>query len=269
MNQTTQNKGSRIGPFLFSPRWFTSICALLVFTILVNLGLWQLRRSEVKQLEIDEIEQFKAQLAQQNPTFQDYLTHYEQYQFALNESPIALAGKYIPNKQTVLLDNRVHARQVGYHAINLFKPDNSDWHILINRGWIPLPQQRRDIVPTIDLPSGHFQLSGKLWVPNPDILTLTEDIFLQKEDTIFAQKLDLTLLAEQLGVQLAPFVMKLQSDQPHGFVRDWIPVTEIGTSPEKHVSYAVQWFGMSLALFIIYIVTNTSRIDSQRRQPKS
>jgi surfeit locus 1 family protein len=57
------------------------------------------------------------------------------------------------------------------------------------------------------------------------------------------------------GTTLLPRMVLLDESEPDGFVRDWTArysVTEFG--PEKHIGYAVQWFGMALALLVIYIV---------------
>lgn len=260
--QQTNNRGLQIGPYRFTPSWFLILVTLIVLSILMNLGFWQLRRAEFKQDQINQIDAFRAKISSESSSYEQFIHYYSDYGFALNEAQINISGSYVP-PLTVLYDNRVHNRQVGYQVLSLFRPVDSETHLLINRGWIPLPELRRDILPEIDIPTLELSLSGKLWIPNPDLLTFTSEIFLQKEQTIVAQKLDLTQLAQQLGVQLAPFIMKLDNTEPHGFVREWTPVTEIGTSPEKHQGYAVQWFTMSLAVFIIFIVTNTKRSEAE------
>jgi surfeit locus 1 family protein len=48
----------------------------------------------------------------------------------------------------------------------------------------------------------------------------------------------------------------LDADQPDGYVRQW---QAPGLPPLRHVAYAVQWFGLALALGVIYVVTNLRR----------
>ena len=55
-------------------------------------------------------------------------------------------------------------------------------------------------------------------------------------------------------------MIRLDPDQPQGFRRDWRPVTEMG--PATHVGYAVQWFGLALALVVIYVVVNIRRVEN-------
>ena len=48
----------------------------------------------------------------------------------------------------------------------------------------------------------------------------------------------------------------LDPKEPDGYVRNWAAP---GFPPMRHVGYAVQWFGLALALLVIYIVTNFRR----------
>jgi surfeit locus 1 family protein len=62
-------------------------------------------------------------------------------------------------------------------------------------------------------------------------------------------------LQSMFGPSLLPRIVLLDESEPDGFRRDWsarYSVTEFG--PEKHIGYAVQWFGLALALIGIYIV---------------
>ena len=51
----------------------------------------------------------------------------------------------------------------------------------------------------------------------------------------------------------------LDADQPDGYLRQWQPP---GFPPLRHTAYAVQWFGLALALGIIYLVTNVRRPEA-------
>ena len=45
----------------------------------------------------------------------------------------------------------------------------------------------------------------------------------------------------------------LDAREPQGFLRQW---QAPGFGPERHIAYAVQWFGLALALTVIYIWMN-------------
>jgi cytochrome oxidase assembly protein ShyY1 len=63
------------------------------------------------------------------------------------------------------------------------------------------------------------------------------------------------LLGEARWTAAADLIL-LDPEEPDGFVRNW---TAPGFPPMRHVGYAVQWFGLALALLVIYIVTNFHR----------
>jgi len=53
-----------------------------------------------------------------------------------------------------------------------------------------------------------------------------------------------------------PVILLLDSEQQDGYVRDW---NTLPFGPERNVGYAVQWFGLAVALLIIYLVVNTRK----------
>ena len=63
------------------------------------------------------------------------------------------------------------------------------------------------------------------------------------------------LLKESSWVSAADLIL-LDAGEPDGYVRRWAPP---GFPPMRHIGYAVQWFGLALALGVIYLVTNFRR----------
>jgi len=52
----------------------------------------------------------------------------------------------------------------------------------------------------------------------------------------------------------------LDAAEADGYERDWSDRFDFGDfGPSRHVGYAVQWFGMALALLAIYIVVSLKR----------
>ncbi|HRO26599.1 MAG TPA: SURF1 family cytochrome oxidase biogenesis protein, partial [Luteimonas sp.] len=71
--------------------------------------------------------------------------------------------------------------------------------------------------------------------------------------------LDAADLPAALGVgSLPPRVLKLDPDLPLGFDRD-LDVLPNTLSPEKHLGYAVQWFGLALAVLVTALVLTFRR----------
>jgi surfeit locus 1 family protein len=63
------------------------------------------------------------------------------------------------------------------------------------------------------------------------------------------------LLKEPKWAGAADLIL-LDPGEPDGYVRHWSPP---GFPPMRHIGYAVQWFALAAALFVIFIVTNVRR----------
>ena len=61
---------------------------------------------------------------------------------------------------------------------------------------------------------------------------------------------------------LAPRVLKLDPALPIGYTRD-LDILPNTLPPERHLGYAVQWFGLALAVFITALLL-TLRTRRQR-----
>ena len=55
-------------------------------------------------------------------------------------------------------------------------------------------------------------------------------------------------------------VVLLDVDQPEGFLRDWRPP---GMPPDKHLAYAVQWFGLAATVFVTWVVLSFRTRESR------
>jgi surfeit locus 1 family protein len=52
-------------------------------------------------------------------------------------------------------------------------------------------------------------------------------------------------------------LLLLDPGESDGYVRSWAPP---GFPPLRHVGYALQWFALALALFVIYLAVNVRRV---------
>jgi surfeit locus 1 family protein len=65
------------------------------------------------------------------------------------------------------------------------------------------------------------------------------------------------VLADRLGYDLYGFQIELDPKAAEGFRRDWKISPTI--SPEKHLAYAVQWFGLALTLTALFYWINSRK----------
>ena len=167
---------------------------------------------------------------------------------------VQLVGKYDNSKQ-FLLDNRYYKRRLGYSVLTPFKPINGGAWILVDRGWIARGTSRTEI-PTLKAITGQQTIEGAVYQPSAKTFRLGPNSEDASQWPQRVQQLDMTDLAQVLGRDLSPFVVRLNPNQSHGFVRDWPTVT---MSPQRHRGYAIQWFALALTLSIIYLAVNTTR----------
>jgi surfeit locus 1 family protein len=244
--QDHPTKGIRCGRYVFSPHWLPAIATVLISILLFNLGLWQLERAHYKEQVLERIQ------TRSGDTPHD-LRSLLRLGADINDYPVRLHG-YFLNDFNFLLDNRTHNREPGYEVITPFV---SDQHlVLVNRGWIAQGPSRQQFppIPAID---GEVTLEGTALVPNPGFFVLKEDDYHRVSWPFLIQKIDLEKSAALFDHRVAPFVLRLNPDENSGFVREW---HSHFMGPEKHYGYAVQWFGLFTALWVIFFVVNTKRI---------
>jgi surfeit locus 1 family protein len=244
----------RIGKRDFSPRLLPALATIVLLPILISLGFWQLDRAEQKREILRQYQQQESRgIVNLNESVlgQAYLP----YQRA------ELTGKFDIDQQ-FLLDNKVYQGQAGFEVITpLLMPDSRP-AILINRGWIPQSASRMKL-PAVPTPSEKIKIVGLMKLDSATGFHLGDSGIDSDVWPRLVQWLDIEQMQKQLGYKLQPFVILLDPENKAGFVRDWY-IKKI--SPEKNISYAVQWFTLALALVIIFIVVNTHKVVEAGKQ---
>jgi surfeit locus 1 family protein len=256
-----------------SRRLLWLIPTLLLATLFAGLGRWQLDRGQLKQRMLED---FDAAVASTPQPIGRYL---DQASLPLRadlfreggDAPLAYDGPSLPARvvargrfdsaAAVLLDNQVLEGRPGAHVLVLFQPQSAERPLLVNLGWQPLDRSR---ISRPDLPEGEVALRGLL-VPPPSVgLRLGNAAWEANASPPLLAYLDIVALREQMGVELFEGQLLLDADIEFGLVRHWqaLPNT---IPPERHRGYAVQWFGLALALLVIYLVL--TRRKSRMRNP--
>jgi cytochrome oxidase assembly protein ShyY1 len=70
-------------------------------------------------------------------------------------------------------------------------------------------------------------------------------------------------LGAALGQPIESRQLLLADNQPSGYGRDWQP-PNVGFGPERHLSYAVQWWSLALLAVVLYVVTNLKTTSHAR-----
>jgi surfeit locus 1 family protein len=236
---------------------YWALPALLVCAGLAALGAWQLQRAGWKERVLAG---WSAALVAPPRAYAEVVGQrlaLPRREDAIGADPapglplrVEIVGHWDP-ATTVLLDNQRLDAAVGALVFTRFVPDGRATPLLINRGWVALEAGRR--IPPLDAPTTQRStLQGLLVAPPATGIKLGVSTWTPGQPPALLTWLDLPTIAGASG-PLFDGVLQLDPELPHGFTRRWqaLPNT---LSPQKHRGYAVQWFGLSLAVAAIYCI---------------
>lgn len=238
----------KIGSWSFAPNFKLTVIVILLISILVYLGFWQIGRSHYKQNISQELGSKVQTKSVDLKSLVDPTLAKDRF------TPVYVEGVYLHN-YTILIDNQMHDHKVGYRVVTpMHVPRSENW-VLIDRGWVPANKDRSQL-PKIDVVFGLMEVQGI-------INNISSGIVLQKDKAndelkwpIVLQSLDYDLIAIQLHHPVYKFVVQLNENQPGAYVH---AKTSFGLSSNKHLGYAVEWFFLALTVLIYYIVVSTKR----------
>jgi surfeit locus 1 family protein len=216
-----------------------TLATLLMLLLFVYLGQWQAGKAQRLTAERSH---FAAQ-AQQPPTrVGGALVNPEQ----LRDAPITVRGWFEPAQQ-FFVDNRQENGRPGVHVVTPLKIEGSETRILINRGWLGWPDGRKNL-PQVLTPTTLVEISGIAALP------VMKNFLLMPERAEawpnLWPRLDLKRFQGQVAYPVQALVL-LQNrvDAQDGLLRNWQPPED---RVAMHQSYAMQWYGIALALLVFY-----------------
>lgn len=226
---------------LFRPSLALTVSVLALLPTFLFLGWWQLQRAEEKR-------QLQAQydaLARDEPV---WVSRHPESAEALRFRKVRARGEYEPRFQ-ILLDNRVHQGQAGYHVLTPLRIEGSDMRVLVNRGWVPLGESR-DRPPRIETPGGVVEVVGVATLPSELPLKLIAPPGAGSWQPVWPY-LEMASYRAATGFPVQPVVVLLDPQNPAGgFERHW---TRLDAGIAVHHGYAFQWFALALALLAVYV----------------
>lgn len=234
-------------PFKSSLSW---LGCLLVVSVLIGLGLWQLERADEKK----SLMQLSESRRQEAPIRLDgEIQALDRLLFRR----VLVSGSY-DFKHQFLLDNQVVDGRIGAYVLTPLKINGSGRAVLVNRGWVPMVD-RRVVNSSLDIPEPAVSIEGFI-KPFPGVGFRLKGAEVPSGGWPgLIQLVDAEHLSRVLGYPLLPFQILLNPDFEPGYLRKWKMVYPV--SPEKHVMYAVQWFALAVAL--IAIVRSISKRDGR------
>ena len=210
------------------------IFAIIFAPLTFSLGVWQVNRANEK---IEIIENYDKLL------FSDPLILDNDHK---NWQPIKTSGKF--EDLVVYEDNAILDGKAGYKIYHLFKNLDSSY-IFVHRGFRERNRIKNNL-PVVEVPEGFQNLEGK-------VLRRANNSFvqnIQESDPRIIQEFDLSYLKERYSSlenkDIYVYLFNLQEEDEMKFSSIEKPVN---MSSSKHIGYAIQWFGLCLALIILTI----------------
>lgn len=227
-----------------------ALVALLVAGGLAQLGRWQLQRAHEKEALLAGIERAQtsdlAELSRLPPGT------------ALRFRAVSVRGHFIADRQ-VLLDNQLQQGRPGVRAYVPFQLAADSRLVLVDRGWLARPDRTRAL-PVADVPQGEVELKGVLLDPPGAGMML--GVAQDSTWPALLTRIELGDLQSRLGLPLLDLVLEdLDTPRAASIRAGMLP-------PERHRGYAVQWFGLSLTILIIYAVLALRAWRGLTRKPK-
>jgi cytochrome oxidase assembly protein ShyY1 len=226
-----------------------TLLTVVLLAVFVSLGRWQWQRGADKQQLWEQFEHAPA------PAFS---SHPPDFDAADRFSRVAFAARFEPEHQ-FLLDNRIHDGQPGYEVLTPALL-NDGRRILVDRGWVPFGGYR-DRLPDISLAaSTEVRLSGRIEeLPAAGLASgrappAADDPW--PKVTSFPTHDE---LEHALGQKVARRILLLDADvrDAGDYVRQWSPP---GLAPDRHFSYAIQWWGFAVVLLVLYFGLNFRKV---------
>ncbi|GLQ75798.1 SURF1 family protein [Vibrio penaeicida] len=236
--------------------WFALILTLVVFTLLIKLGFWQMGRGEQKL----DYEKALAQRATMAPEPLDTLLKKANGispnlgQEYLSDAQQSLTGAKVKmdvmpvSHRTFLLDNQVWNGQVGYLMLQPVKVTSgyqgNGRYVLLELGFVKAGHDRR-ILPSFTELTQPVSLEGRVYQKQSN--PVSDKLHAESGWPKRIQNLNLEALEGELGLPLLPFVIQ-PSNLNLEYPQPWHPVP---MSSQKHFGYALQWFSMALVFALI------------------
>ncbi len=230
----------------FRLRWIPLIATVIVAAVGLSLGNWQMRRADEKLA----LQQDMRTRAAFDPVDANALRAGEIPQ---EFRRVSADGHFLAD-WPLYLENRPLQGKAGFYLMMPLKLSGSGQTVLVLRGWFPRDARDRARLPAIPVPEATVRIEGRVRHSASRLMQLGEAELLSPGAIV--QNADIDAFARASKLPLHTFIIEQTSDTSDGLVRDWpLPSTGIDT----HRGYAFQWYALSAAALIFFLVTGFKR----------
>lgn len=212
------------------------VFAIIFVPITISLGFWQLDRAQEKK----EIIANYDKLLTSEPISLNTKSTYKNWQ------PVTTMGRF---KDTVIFeDNAILSGRAGFKIYHLFENGDGSY-VFVHRGFIERNMIKNNL-PLIDTPTGKQSIKGSILIKQDN--SFVQDV--EESDARIIQEFDIERLINKFPIlkdrYLHPFLFNLDIRDKNKFLAIEKPVN---MAASKHIGYAIQWFGLCMALIILTI----------------
>lgn len=221
-----------------------TLSTLVALIILLGLGTWQLQRLAWKQEVLARIEATRAQPAK--PIAQVPLTPAYRFTRVVLDCPGLATARYV--ELYALRDGKA-----GSRLVSLCAPVGSRTAILVDRGFVADTISAR---PPVSPSSEVVRITGLLregQTPGPFTPPARDGRFYAP---------DLTAMARALGVVRHPPVMVTAETSSNPEWKALIPAPLPTEITNRHLEYALTWYGLAAALIGVYVALLRRKLKS-------
>ena len=203
----------------------------LAFLLLIQLGLWQLKRAEQKTMILQSFEQNQALSEQLG------ITDIKPFSRVHVEGAAQLPMLY--------LDNQFYQHQLGYHVLCILQLKENQY-VLADLGWIKAGQSRN--MRPVEARPLRQNWQGYAYFPPKKPLALGQWLEHVSSKSLVIESLDLEAIEAYFAIKLVPWVLRV-NEEPI-YEANWPLVSVL---PSRHHAYALQWFSMAAILGLIFL----------------
>jgi surfeit locus 1 family protein len=233
----------RFGAYQFKPALVPTLAMVVMIALTLFLANWQLDRADQKRAL-----QARYDLMQQDPAVT--LPGKQLDSASQLYQKVALRGRF-DFAHEIYIDNKLYRGRAGYYVITPFRDDDSGSYVLVNRGWLAAGSNRA-IPPGAAQVPGEVHIEGIVTNPNSRYLELSAATV---QGRVW-ENLHFKRYATTLPYTVQAVLIQQINDTQDGLVRVW---DRPDAGAAMHMGYAVQWFAITTAILIIYLVLNVKR----------
>lgn len=230
----------------FRFRLIPFLAALVMVTVGLGLGQWQMQRADQKRAIAVKLAERSLAPALDAEAAKGDLAEFEYRR-------LRLRGEFLP-AWPLYLDNRPQQGRAGFYVLMPFRSAGNGQVVMVERGWVARDGRDRAHLPPLVTPPGTVEIEGKLRSTPGRVMQLGQAPRLQPGAIL--QNFDAAEFTKASGLALQPYLLEQSSAAADGLIRDW-PLPSAGI--DRHLGYAFQWFALAAMAGIFFVVTGLKR----------